>query len=73
FDKMNFKNQPRVRFHDIPWPILESPTKLHPEIVTWQAVEDFLTIMGKTMKRDDFKRYIDQTQKRFHLDRWHLR
>lgn len=73
FDKKNFKTQHKANFHAIPWPVLESPTRLCPDSITWVAVEQFLAAMEKDLGYEDFKTYIGKTQKRFHLDRWRSR
>ena len=73
FDKVkNYKGK-LPNFYAIPWPVLISPTILLPEDITWEAVEAFLAELKKTMEENEYKAYINATQKRFHTNRWDAR
>ncbi|KAJ3896281.1 hypothetical protein GG344DRAFT_36893 [Lentinula edodes] len=73
FDTTKFNVYDPLTFHVIPWPILNPPAKMSVEDVDWNAVELFFESVRPHMRSQDFKSFVEKSQRRFHPDRWRSR
>lgn len=73
FDNTKFSELEPLEFIDVPWPVLFRSGDFGIEDVTWQAVEEFIRIVRAYLKESAFKTFIQETQRRFHPDRWRSR
>ncbi|KAJ3815889.1 hypothetical protein F5876DRAFT_85515 [Lentinula aff. lateritia] len=73
FDTTKFNVYDPLTFHVIPWPILNPPATMSVEDVDWNAVELFFESVRPHMRSQDFKSFVEKSQRRFHPDRWRSR
>ncbi|KAJ4483421.1 hypothetical protein J3R30DRAFT_3284694 [Lentinula aciculospora] len=73
FDATKFNVYDPLTFHVIPWPLLIPPAKMSVEDVDWNAVENFFDAVRPHMRSQDFKAFVEKSQRRFHPDRWRSR
>ena len=73
FDTQKFSPDVPITFHDIPWPVLQAPSRLTVEDVDWAAVEAFFCAIKVHMRLQDYKEFVEKSHRRFHPDRWRAR
>lgn len=73
FDVAKFTPEQSITFHDIPWPVLHTPSRLTVEDVDWSAVEIFFATVKNHMRLQDYKVFVEKSHRRFHPDRWRAR
>lgn len=59
-----------LSFHSVPWPMLVDPRSSSVSDITWETVEEFLSMAEKQMTEEQFNRLLVTSQRRFHDDRW---
>ncbi|KAJ3746947.1 hypothetical protein EV360DRAFT_97791 [Lentinula raphanica] len=73
FDTTKFNAHDPLSFHVVPWPILTPPARMSVEDVDWNAVESFFDAVKSHMRTQEFKMFVEKSQRRFHPDRWRAR
>lgn len=73
FDTQRFSPDVPITFYDIPWPVLQAPSRLTVENVDWAAVEAFFTAIKMHMRSQDYREFVEKSHRRFHPDRWRAR
>ncbi|KAJ3820088.1 hypothetical protein F5880DRAFT_1488628 [Lentinula raphanica] len=73
FDTTKFNAHDPLSFHVVPWPILTPPARMSVEDVDWNAVESFFDALKSHMRTQEFKMFVEKSQRRFHPDRWRAR
>ena len=73
FDEAKFSGTYPLTFHDIPWPTLQSPFKISPQDMTWEAVEGFFMVAKTIIRGQAYRDFLKSSVSRFHTDRWRSR
>lgn len=73
FDTTKFSSSEPLTFEDVPWPTLISPSTLTVEDVEWVTVENFFQTVKSHMSENEYKVFVEKSQRRFHPDRWSSR
>jgi len=73
FDAAKFTSGQLITFHDIPWPVLQAPSRMTVEDVDWSAVEAFFATVKSHMRLQDYMEFVEKSHRRFHPDRWRAR
>jgi hypothetical protein len=73
FDETKFTTDEPLTFDAVPWPVLHSPVSFTVEDVDWGAVEKFFEEVKPHMRTQDYKVFVQASQRRFHPDRWRAR
>lgn len=69
FGALKFDEQQPLTFASMPWPSLENPLKLKPEMITWEATERFFSRVRPRMPSTEFQALVSKAQRTFHPDR----
>lgn len=73
FDVAKFDPENPLAFDGVPWPVLHSPVRLTVEDIDWSAVEAFFEAVRPSMRPQDYRQFVEKSQRRFHPDRWRSR
>lgn len=73
FDAKRYTLDDPLKFDAVPWPVLNAPSDLNIEDISWDAVEKFFAAARQHMKEADYRPFIEKSHRRFHPDRWRSR
>ncbi|THH31784.1 hypothetical protein EUX98_g2384 [Antrodiella citrinella] len=73
FDVRKFSAEEPIVFEEIPWPVLHKPGTYAHSDVDWSSVEAFFKESEYHMRSQDYKTFLQTSQRRFHPDRWSAR
>ncbi|EIN11826.1 hypothetical protein PUNSTDRAFT_23151, partial [Punctularia strigosozonata HHB-11173 SS5] len=62
-----------LTFDDVPWPVLHPPGRFTVEDLDWSTVEEFFTAVRPHIRPQEWKSFVEKSQRRFHPDRWRAR